>query len=292
MSMEVRRVVKGKYTSGFVRRTSPTGLYKMVPQASYLAPWEEYAFIHFRAEIIGTADQPHYVRIEFEGHGTDSEADFVSMRVFVSKGFAVCEEKKACLKVMQSTPGEVGSPKAKARLAMRESNAMQLSCLQRQTSRLSIALRAVCEEWRMCLAGQKDERGRTHEARLKSLLAAAVGRVSNGRRRSGRSRSSSAGSPTNCVDPETTDPEGWDCNCYEVMQKKCAAQGVKPGTPEESKCFRALSCVDPRVCSGWKKKHCSASLPQVDQALSARSTAVGGSDRSSLDESLGHKRCS
>eukprot|EP00747_Dinoflagellata_sp_TGD_P186119 gnl/TRDRNA2_/TRDRNA2_42999_c0_seq1.p1 gnl/TRDRNA2_/TRDRNA2_42999_c0~~gnl/TRDRNA2_/TRDRNA2_42999_c0_seq1.p1 ORF type:complete len:655 (-),score=77.11 gnl/TRDRNA2_/TRDRNA2_42999_c0_seq1:124-2088(-) len=61
-----------------------------------------------------------------------------------------------------------------------------------------------------------------------------------------------------CIDPRTADPESWDCDCFEEMNKRCQDITERHAVDGFTvpKCLRALFCVDPKVCNDWKKLFC------------------------------------
>jgi len=178
-----------------------------------------------------------------------------------------CMGVKDCLKVF--------GDKSDAGFEMRNSNKVQLRCLQGKML-LTWALRAKCRQWLICLPS-------TEKAKLKTFLSASL--VKRGGKRGGKrgwkrggsrrphSRSLGLGMvegsklvthvDSTCFDPASEDPEAWDCECLQGMIDKCG------GLDEE--CIKGLMCDNGKVCLTWKQQQCSSAQINAHQtALLAR----------------------
>jgi hypothetical protein len=63
-----------------------------------------------------------------------------------------------------------------------------------------------------------------------------------------------------CLDPSTSDPEAWECNCHQAMRDECGRRGVTVHAQHSAwaDCFRMLLCEKPEVCQSWKGIACKS----------------------------------
>jgi len=161
------------------------------------------------------------VKVWLEAYRVDKEVD-------------TCMAVKDCLDKFGDTSDEA--------FKLRNANEEQFKCLTGQTSDMSTAMHAKCEEWDNCLvtSGKKPI--------LRALVSAAIKKSSLLEGVAFANQSSDAAS---CVNPEVDDAESWDCECAQEIAEKCnEADG------DVETCIKALLCKDPIVCGSWKAEHC------------------------------------
>jgi len=185
-------------------------------------------------------------------------ADIAKLRLFVPDDFASCEDTKACLAPLGADGSEEG-------IRLRNSNALQKLCLEsKEPAKLSDS----CARWQECLRASSSDQN--HLRRLRTLLDAAGVVASTGAVALATVTISRKRGNARCMDPETEDPESWDCDCYENFQRKCAGISETQGDTAiytEAECLRAIFCSDHRVCSEWKARSCKASSIEALQGL-------------------------
>lgn len=250
--------------------------------------------IHIPVEGIGG----HIFQVEFISFGEDSSAALTALEIAMPQTFVFCEDFKVCL-----DPLGAGDETLQM---LRNNNRMQMACLE------SASFDGACGLWRGCLPPEKQHS-------LLSLLRAAVleeiprehspptdSVVDN----TSDIYSTSPEPSINlsipdafCLDPALEDVESWNCDCYQEMQRSCAAvEG------SEHTCLRALMCEHESVCDTWKQAaRCDEDaeiLAVRDEMQSARRLSKAMMDRKSgsrallarrqvdsLDRALGGKRC-
>lgn len=207
-----------------------------------------------------------------------------------------CEDNQVCMWKLADT--------ADAR-KLRGGNEFQLQCLQEPTSpHLPDFLRNVCSEWKSCVTASG------WAGRLKTLLAAGLTGHSSAAGVALLETSSRACADTDgCVDPRTTDAEGWGCNCLEDWQVKCASIGHR----DSSDCVAASFCLSEYVCDCWKEISCGAqeiqnlmgllnpsallerqSATRSESSQTSRAISHGALDagiEDTLDKATGSKAC-
>merc|ERR1712113_813364 len=124
--------------------------------------------------------------------------------------FVKCEDHRVCLSTL------TGSAAAKQ---LRSRNRLQLICLEdpSQLTQLHHDVVSPCNRWRTCL--QKAQIESDMLRLLNAGLAARTKMVSF--LESAQSCTDASG----CIDPPTTDAEGWACNCLDEWKAKCADIG-------------------------------------------------------------------
>jgi len=141
-----------------------------------------------------------------------------------------CMATKFCLKEFGNvTPAEY---------EIRNVNQKQLGCLENEVDDMPEASREVCERWLECLQD-------VDKKLLKNLLQAALGTnpslVEVSEEETGES---------DCVHPETADPETWECDCLDEIKTTCN------NTDNQTECFNGHMCNHCKICLGWKHQHC------------------------------------
>ena len=107
-----------------------------------------------------------------------------------------------------------------------------------------------CKLWRKCL---RQGSGDNHLEHISDILEAANVDVH---------AHDDLNSPQ-CIYPPKEDPETWDCNCHDEMIARCHSLEHAGHSFSIQTCFRAQFCVNPRVCSNWKKLSCETSEIEV-----------------------------
>merc|ERR1712176_1429788 len=111
--------------------------------------------------------------------------------------------------------------------------------------------------------------------------------------------------------PQLEDPESWDCDCYDGIEKKCKTIESHPDYTME-KCMRAIICQWDRICDTWAEQQCrDGYIERLQQAMtdaallqraasrkmyySAEEVSVEKNTRraatSELDKTMGEKQC-
>merc|ERR1719343_785440 len=95
---------------------------------------------------------------------------------------------------------------------------------------------------------------------------------------------STSGANGTCINPYFDDPESWDCDCFEEIQKRCvvAAPGTSGGDALVQ-CFRASFCLHAHVCQEWKDTWCE-STSEFQDALQQLASATSSDTVSGLIE--------
>merc|ERR1719253_187552 len=160
----------------------------------------------------------------------------------VKRSTSTCLDGKECLEVFSDETDP-------ANYAMRNSNELQLACLEGRTQELTSAQRAACDAWVACLtsAGSFSTFLAVLKAAVGSVVNSVFAQLDTTASEMDSSVSFQAGSaPAFCFDPAVDDLEGLDCNCVEVALQSCHAGET------QAKCLRRKSCANPSVCQHWK----------------------------------------
>jgi len=212
-------------------------------------------------EMVFTPTSPH----------ESSKAELASFQFLSEANYANCQDNKMCLdSLLQDDPEHQ---------ELRNSNEAQYACLMLQSPNPTSA----CGQWRACLENDAEEE-------LRTMLASAFpsGTGSGSLAQVSSSTAVVSQEDAHCINPETTDPQGWACDCFEHMQSACAEREADPasGYTTLTACFTDLYCEHAEVCQDWKGAHCSdSSLLQRAQSKATKSRS------SSLDSALSAKAC-
>eukprot|EP00747_Dinoflagellata_sp_TGD_P113263 gnl/TRDRNA2_/TRDRNA2_171665_c2_seq4.p1 gnl/TRDRNA2_/TRDRNA2_171665_c2~~gnl/TRDRNA2_/TRDRNA2_171665_c2_seq4.p1 ORF type:complete len:280 (-),score=44.26 gnl/TRDRNA2_/TRDRNA2_171665_c2_seq4:255-1094(-) len=203
-------------------------------------------------------DRPggHTFTIEFKVRNgiTDHKAVIRALSFFMPDTFANCEDTKVCLEILGANASG---------LELRNSNLLQWQCLMSLFDAMSSDQKQTCEAWKVCLSNNDEH----HAERILAFLnATGVG----------------AGGPATtpvllaadpaqqCIDPRTSDPESWDCDCFEEMHRRCEELGASQEFAFGGfgdLCLRAQYCMSDNVCGHWNSKICDDPLIQQLQGL-------------------------
>jgi hypothetical protein len=233
-------------------------------------------------------DGGHTLTAEFQAYEPFAQAKLIQLELQMNHQFAVCEDMKACLSTMIGD-GEQG-------LKLRMENELQFQCLDAQdSSQYPSSVKTACTSWRECLEKNTEE---DHRSRLLLMLRAA-GHGDSHASASMVQATSKPAAPEECLDPATTDPESWECDCYDEAMSLCSKMATRPEYTEK-KCMRALYCNRGDVCSSWKQSACAdPQVQQLQQALLAESSLLErartsekqAESSSELNEALISKAC-
>jgi len=204
-----------------------------------------------------------------------------------------CMGKKMCLRNLNADGSAAGT-------ALRNSNVLQFECLKNgklyEGQSECAALNTKCKAWIKCL-----DTNSVAKSRLKSILqvslndqgipedstCSSTGLLLLEKQNSGSGTSTLAeNTGANCVHPTTDDPESWECDCANALDKVCAGR--------DPVCYKVQMCNSDKLCHSWKQEvGCHSSL--VEESMESRqnksSEQVTSLDDSvSLDESLSGKR--
>eukprot|EP00747_Dinoflagellata_sp_TGD_P200774 gnl/TRDRNA2_/TRDRNA2_74199_c0_seq1.p1 gnl/TRDRNA2_/TRDRNA2_74199_c0~~gnl/TRDRNA2_/TRDRNA2_74199_c0_seq1.p1 ORF type:complete len:542 (+),score=59.40 gnl/TRDRNA2_/TRDRNA2_74199_c0_seq1:69-1628(+) len=83
---------------------------------------------------------------------------------------------------------------------------------------------------------------------------------------------------TRCIDPETSDPEAWDCDCHKEMVQLCheISNEHQVSGFSMAMCMRAQLCTHSRVCQTWKDTHCNEVVAsEIADLITAHEEKVG-----------------
>ena len=71
-----------------------------------------------------------------------------------------------------------------------------------------------------------------------------------------------------CMDPSSSDPESWSCECVEMIIAAC-------GSPDDEECMFNTMCANAEDCSEWKTaNNCPTALEQHAAGMSARTANI------------------
>jgi len=175
---------------------------------------------------------------------------------------------------------ELSGDGAREGVALRNSpKKLQLPCLQRSTLDCTSATNDVCDKWRCCLSEE-------HRAFLKDVIIAAGSQESQSQTVSMSQSPQVEADPehNDCIDPRHSDPESWDCECYETWAAKCPDSET-----DRAACLTKAYCSVPEgvICPEWRTLNCE---PASQTALVQRSiTRINASKldiSAPLEESL------
>jgi len=155
----------------------------------------------------------------------------------IDSGVDECMSTKVCLSVLGDNSADS--------YELRNSNLKQRDCLSGTWQS------AKCTEWKNCLPADQEEK---LLAFLKaSLRAPALEEV-------GMAKRSHKTKEVTCMDPSSTDPESWECECVDMIVEKCG--GV------DETCFFNTMCAHADICSEWKTANeCPGALEQNAAAI-------------------------
>jgi len=155
-----------------------------------------------------------------------------------------CMTRNLCLKKLSE--GASG-------FAIRNNNTKQLQCLQGED------VSETCLGWKKCLLEIEDH----VDELIKILRAGLLPASSQGEmiqilstRRQGLERTQNQ-----CIDPASSDPEAFDCECLQQVQEECGEASETEG------CIREMMCKHPQVCESWKGTQCDTALIAGAMAL-------------------------
>merc|ERR1712232_182747 len=120
-----------------------------------------------------------------------------------------------------------------------------------------------CKAWRECLTSENSV---SHEDQLRTIMTAAGG--DEGLNDTTQEEHLATEIDEVCMNPLVEDPESWDCDCFEAMQRRCAKVELVQKTADTyslEKCLRAIFCLQHGVCESWKTQFCT----DVDALTSA-----------------------
>jgi hypothetical protein len=160
----------------------------------------------------------------------------------LDKSMDDCMSGKICL-------AKLGDGSNEGRL-LRNSNPLQLKCLDATDDAARNAISSNCEAWERCLREQNMKVG------VSSLLRASLESGTS----SPTTSSTRPPDDPNCIDPKVADVESLDCECLPQMQATC-------GGALNAECIKCEMCKHSGVCSSWKSAMCStcpSSLNAVD----------------------------
>eukprot|EP00747_Dinoflagellata_sp_TGD_P213094 gnl/TRDRNA2_/TRDRNA2_86096_c0_seq1.p1 gnl/TRDRNA2_/TRDRNA2_86096_c0~~gnl/TRDRNA2_/TRDRNA2_86096_c0_seq1.p1 ORF type:complete len:512 (+),score=69.32 gnl/TRDRNA2_/TRDRNA2_86096_c0_seq1:52-1587(+) len=221
------------------------------------------------------------------GAGIDFTA--VNWMLGVDPGYANCLDTQACLKNLDEI-GPAGG-------ALRSSNVLLRQCLNKPFEEVKSlpVVGSACFAWRQCMRKTEGDM-ETHVALLLN-----AGSFSEG------AGISSLASDKSCMDPAVEDPLGWECDCFEQMNHRCASAGANTAAKTQE-CLRAGFCASNDVCEAWKLSVCKneamqewmKKLEAVDASLvQSRSAKVALTRRlmkdeeaaTSFDDTTNSKKC-
>lgn len=209
----------------------------------------------------------HKARIKLVFRVEDrSKAAHVSVRLRALQVDAMVEH---CMSVKNGL--EILGDGSDAGFLLRNNNKYQLVCLQGRMHRLPFEVQAKCVAW---TSRMTDER----KSMLRAFLEAAQGKGKEGKGGKGTSgkslggdgilvnaidktRAGSSEDPLQCVDPESDDPESWECECLHQMIERC------DNDVNDVSCFRELMCKEAGICGRWKEKHCPQYSTSDEQSI-------------------------
>jgi len=180
-----------------------------------------------------------------------------------------CMAVKDCLKIFGDD--------SDTSFAFRNSNHKQLECIVATDDATRNAISDKCAPWTQCLSQQT---GRKED--LEVFLRAAVATPTMAALMAPKLMPT-LDEESSCVDPSIDDPESWNCDCMQSMERVC-------GKVDEV-CFRGLMCKHPSICCSWKQTHCPASDHCGESAaLDDRGMVTSNIDLdNSLDQTLSGK---
>jgi len=166
-----------------------------------------------------------------------------------------------------------------AAFKLRNGNGLQLKCLTGKLKRMSAVEETVletCEEWKKCVkeSGKKKELIAILRAGLKKTKQVLLEGVSLS------SQTCLDANADTCVEPDTSDPESWDCECAEGMLAACSDYKGN----ELASCIQGLMCQDSNVCCSWKQDHCASHTTSTGSEMAERSSSGNISAAAALSE--------
>jgi len=190
--------------------------------------------------------------LEKKKSGSAARAKMAIQANSIDVGMDECMSTTECLSVLGDNSADS--------FELRNSNLKQRDCLSETWQS------AKCTEWKNCLP---DEQEKKLLAFLKaSLRAPALEEV-------GMAKQSHKTNEATCMDPSSTDPESWECECIDMIVEQCG--GV------DETCFFNTMCAHADICSKWKKANdCPPALDQNSAAMNRGSHASSRSANSSL----------
>jgi hypothetical protein len=196
------------------------------------SPCKIYKGTRYTRQYELSIEKDTHIKIVWQRSSTSSstEATVLVWGKDLSPALDDCLSTKDCMKILGA-----GSSDA---FDLRNDNRRQRACLN---GKLNDSL---CQSWRSCLQNSGGFHG------LRTLLRAVFSGSSSSLLEQNASRlvRSHDASTANCQDPSVSDPETWDCDCFENMKQTCG--GV------DQACFNRLMCSHPNICSSWKESNC------------------------------------
>jgi hypothetical protein len=172
----------------------------------------------------------------------------------VKKSFDTCMTSKMKMAHADCLE-ELGGDGSEDGLKLRSDPSLQLACFQKPEHSCAQPT-DVCDRWRCCLS--KETR-----ALLKDIILAAS------KPKQGKTpellmvRTPDSNSHSECIDPSHSDPESYDCECWEVWNKRCPETDTN-----RQECLQGIMCTAPDVCKDWKDDHCENGQQAVDLGTS------------------------
>jgi len=190
------------------------------------------------------ATQESFAEVRLDADGVDKSVDD-------------CMTVKDCVSILVDG-GDAG-------FELRNVNVMQLHCLTGNTGAFSSALKDKCIAWMACMDATK-------KTFLTALLKAAVGSTSLISDVAMANHTQKV-DPITCVNPESDDPESWECACLDEMTKACGGEA-------DEECFLGLLCSRTTICATWKDAHCPAKMLQAETGRMAPAFVAAAAKRS------------